>query len=145
MRSEFAGKNHQWAGRIVRTEGEIDPKTRMVHAIAEVKDPYGRGSDRSRPPLAVGMFVEAEIEGKWVSDVIMLPRSVLRGDQVLVVDETDRLYHRQVEILRAESDQVLISSGLSEGERVCVSALQTPVNGMRVEVLEGLVGDEDPT
>ena len=145
LRSEFAGKNHQWAGRIVRTEGEIDPKTRMVHAIAQVKDPYGRGSDRSRPPLAVGMFVEAEIEGKWVSDVVVLPRSVLRGDQVLVVDETDRLYHRQVEILRAESDQVLISSGLSEGERVCVSALQTPVNGMRVEVLEGLVGDEDPT
>ena len=145
LRSEFAGKDHQWAGRIVRTEGEIDPKTRMVHAIAQVKDPYGRGSDRSRPPLAVGMFVEAEIEGKWVSDVVVLPRSVLRGDQVLVVDETDRLYYRQVEILRAESDQVLISSGLSEGERVCVSALQTPVNGMRVEVLEGLVGDEDST
>ncbi len=142
LRSEFAGRLHQWMGRIVRTEGEIDPQTRMVHAIAEVKDPYGRGSDRSRPPLAVGMFVEAEIEGKWVSDVVVAPRSVLRDDQVMVVDETDRLYYRKVEIFRAERDQVLVTSGLSEGERVCLSVLETPVNGMKVEVIENSVGDE---
>ncbi len=144
LRCEFAGKTHQWAGRILRTEGEIDPRTRMVHAIAEVKDPYGRGSDRRRPPLAVGMFVKAEIEGKWVGEVVVVPRSVLRGDQVMVVDETDRLYYRKVEILRAERDQVLVTFGLSEGERVCLSVLETPVNGMRVEVVDSLVGDEDP-
>ena len=145
LNAEFAGQRHQWSGRISRTEGEIDPRTRMVHAVAEVKDPYGRGSDRSRPPLAVGMFVEAEIRGKWVSDVVVLPRSVLRGDQVLVVDEADRLYYRAVEVLRAERDQVLIASGLSEGERVCVSVVQTPVNGMRVEVVDDSVADQDPT
>ena len=144
LSAEFAGQRHQWSGRILRTEGEIDPRTRMVHAVAEVKDPYGRGSDRSRPPLAVGMFVEAEIRGKWVSDVVVLPRSVLRGDQVLVVDEADRLYYRSVEILRAERDQVLIASGLSEGERVCVSVVQTPVNGMRVEVVDDSVAEQDP-
>lgn len=144
LSAEFAGKRHQWSGRILRTEGEIDPRTRMVHAVAQVKDPYGRGSDRSRPPLAVGMFVEAEIRGKWVSDVVVLPRSVLRGDQVLVVDEADRLHYRTVEILRAERDQVLIASGLSEGERVCVSVVQTPVNGMRVEVVDDSVAERDP-
>lgn len=144
LSAEFAGQRHQWSGRILRTEGEIDPRTRMVHAVAEVKDPYGRGNNRSRPPLAVGMFVEAEIRGKWVSDVIVLPRSVLRGDQVLVVDEADRLYYRAVEILRAERDQVLIASGLSEGERVCVSVVQTPVNGMRVEVVDDSVAGRDP-
>ncbi len=144
LNAEFAGQRHQWSGRISRTEGEIDPRTRMVHAVAEVKDPYGRGSDRSRPPLAVGMFVEAEIRGKWVRDVVVLPRSVLRGDQVLVVDEADRLYYRAVEVLRAERDQVLIASGLSEGERVCVSVVQTPVNGMRVEVVDDSVADQDP-
>lgn len=145
LRAEFAGKRHQWTGRILRTEGEVDPRTRMVHAVAEVKDPYGRSSDRRRPPLAVGMFVEAEIEGKWVSDVVVLPRSVLRGDRVLVVDETDHLYYRAVEILRAERDQVLIVSGLNEGERVCVSVLQTPVNGMRVEVINREVEDKIPS
>lgn len=143
LRAEFAGNVHKWAGRIFRTEGEIDPQTGMVHAIAEVKDPYGRSSDRSRPPLAVGMFVEAEIKGKWVNDVVVVPRSVLRRNQVPVVDQTDRLYYRKVDILRAEHDKLLIVSGLSEGERVCVSVLQTPIEGMKVQVVDDLVGEKD--
>ena len=55
LRTSFAGQVHEWRGRIVRTEGEIDPSSRMVHAVARVKDPYGRGQDPGRPPLAVGL------------------------------------------------------------------------------------------
>ena len=139
LNSEFAGKNHRWIGYIVRTEGEIDARTRMVHAIAQVKDPYGQGSDLNRPPLAVGMFVEAEIQGKWVKDVFMVPRSVLRGEQVLVVDGRNRLYYRKVKILRAEQDHVLITSGLKAGEQICLSVLEIPVNGMRVTPVESSI------
>ena len=64
LSAQFAGREHKWRGRIVRTEGEIDPATRMVHAIAQVEDPYAPGRDARRPPLAVGMFVEAEIQGR---------------------------------------------------------------------------------
>ena len=60
LRAEFAGGNHQWIGRLVRTEGEIDAASRMVHAVAQVRDPYGRGSDPDRPPLAVGMYRSEE-------------------------------------------------------------------------------------
>ena len=102
LSANFAGRQHTWQGRIVRTESEIDPVSRMVHLVAEVRDPYAPGSDPSRPPLAVGMFVEAEIEGRTVRDIVVLPRAALRGrDQVLVVDESSRLHYRQVEILRS--------------------------------------------
>ena len=139
LSAEFARKKHRWIGYIVRTEGEIDARTRMVYAIAQVKDPYGQGSDLNRPPLAVGMFVEAEIQGKWVKDVFRVPRSVLRGEQVLVVDETSRLYYRKVKILRAERDHVLIASGLKAGEQICLSVLEIPVNGMRVTTVESSI------
>ena len=62
LRADFAGAEHTWQGRVVRTEGEIDPKTRMVHVIARVDDPYRRSGNR--PPLAVGLFVEAQILGR---------------------------------------------------------------------------------
>ncbi len=136
VRADFAGKVHQWQGRIVRTEGEIDPRTRMVHAIARVDNPYARGSKKGRPPLAVGMFVEAEIEGRSSGPVIELPRSLFRGeDEVIVVDEDDQLHFRKVEVLRNEGDRVLVSGGLRSGERVCTSPLETPVEGMRVRVV----------
>ena len=133
----FGGREHTWQGRIVRTESEIDPVSRMVHVVAEVRDPYAASSDPSRPPLASGMFVEAEIEGRTVDDVVILPWSALRGrDQVLVVDDSNRLRFRQVEILRSTSEEVLIRSGLAEGEAVCISALDTVTDGMLVQVTD---------
>ena len=136
LRAEFGGSQYEWQGRIVRTEGEIDPRTRMVHAVAQVADPYGRAGDQ-KPPLAVGMFVEAEIQGQRASNVISLPRTVLRGeDQVMVIDGQSRLHFRRVDILRAERDQILVRSGLQPGDRVVISRLEAAVNGMKVEVLE---------
>ena len=137
LRAQFAGREHTWQGRIVRTEAEIDPRSRMVQAVARVADPYGQGGGRGRPPLAVGMFVEAEIEGKWATSVTVLPRAALRGDgRVYVVDESDRLEFRPVQILRTEREQVLVRSGLRAGERVCISNIETAVDGMKVEVAE---------
>jgi RND family efflux transporter MFP subunit len=137
LRADFAGREHTWQGRIIRTEAEIDPQSRMVQAVARVADPYGQDRRGGRPPLAVGMFVEAEIEGNWAASVTVLPRSALRGrDTVYVVDENGRLEFRPVEVLRTEREDVLVRSGLKAGERICVSVLETAVDGMKVQVVE---------
>jgi RND family efflux transporter MFP subunit len=137
LRARFAGADHTWSGRVVRTEGEIDPRSRMVNVIARIEDPYGTSGDSGRPPLAVGLFVEAEILGNRVTDVALLPRAALRGrDRVWVVDEESRLHFRAVEPLRSTRTEVVIRSGLEAGERVCISPLETVVDGMRVRVVD---------
>ena len=134
--AQFAGEEHSWRGRIVRTEGEIDARTRMVNAIAQVQDPYARGRNSRRPPLAVGMFVQAEIEGIRVRDVIRAPRNALRqGNIVYVVDSRGRLQFREVVPLRSERDVVLIREGIKEGELICVSPMEAAVNGMNVRTI----------
>jgi RND family efflux transporter MFP subunit len=135
LRAEFGQRQHSWTGRIVRTDGTIDPQTRMIHAIAQVADPYGRGPDPDRPPLAVGMFVEAEIQGHRLENVVTLPRAALRGeDQVLVVDSESRLRFRDVNVVRLEREQVIIDLGLEEGELVSLATLATVVDGMKVQI-----------
>ena len=135
LSADFAGRRYSWQGRIVRTEGEIDPVSRMVHVVAEVDDPYAPGPDPTRPPLAVGMFVEAEISGRRVDDVVVLPWAALNGrDQVLTVDADGRLRYRQVDILRSTSEHVLVQGGLAAGERVSISALDAVIEGMAVQV-----------
>ncbi len=137
LRATFAGRTHTWNGRIVRTESEIDSVSRMVHAIAEVTDPYAPGLDPNRPPLAVGMYVEAEIRGRTARDVAVLPRQALRGrDQVLVVTPEDRLSFRTVEVLRTSTESVIVRAGLQAGELVIISPLDTPTDGMRVQLAE---------
>jgi multidrug efflux pump subunit AcrA (membrane-fusion protein) len=131
----FAGERYEWKGRIVRTEGEIDPTTRMVHAVVEVKDPYAPGDDPTRPPLKAGMFVEAEIEGNVVENVVALPRAALRPQGIVwLVDGDQRLRYREVEVLRTTETEVLVEGGLAEGELVCLSPLDAATDGMKVRV-----------
>ncbi len=135
LSADFGGKTYRWRGRIVRTEGEIDPRTRMIHAVAQVDDPYARVGG-GRPPLAVGMFVEAEIYGHSVR-AMELPRTAMRaGNTVMVVNERNRIEFRELEVFRLERDRVLVTGGIEPGERICVSTLEAAVHGMSVRVLE---------
>ena len=134
LRATFAGETHAWTGRIVRTESEIDSVSRMVHAVAEVIDPYAPDPDPNRPPLAVGMFVEAEIAGHTAREVALLPRVALRGrDQVLVVTPDERLEFRAVDVLRTTAESVIVEAGLEAGELVVISPLDMPTDGMTVQ------------
>jgi multidrug efflux pump subunit AcrA (membrane-fusion protein) len=83
--------------------------------------------------LPVGMFVQAEIRGRKVENIVRLPRSAMRDDnQVLVVDVDNRLHFRQVSLLRLEHDDMLVQEGLADDELVCISPMQTVVDGMHV-------------
>lgn len=137
LTTELAGELQSWQGRVVRSEGELDPRSRMLPLVARVEDPYGRRStaEEGKPPLMVGLFVEATIEGMTRDRIFVVPRSALRpGDEVLVIDGEDRLRFRPVEVLRREGESLILSGGLEAGERVCVSPLDVAVDGMKVRV-----------
>ncbi len=139
LHARFAGGEHTWSGRVVRTEGEIDAKSRMVHVVARVEEPYAPGP-AGRPPLAVGLFVRAEIEGPEVPDVIEVPRAALRtslengATSILIVDAEDRLHERVVQVIRTERDMVLVQGGVTKGDRVCVSPVRSFLPGMTVSI-----------
>lgn len=131
LRARFAGEEHAWQGNIVRTEGELDPKTRMINIVAQVDSPYEQSG--GRPPLAVGLFVEAEIIGNRVSNVFVLPRSALQAnDQVYVISADNRLEFRDVNIIRIVNEDVYITKGFDQGETVSLSTVNNAIEGMLV-------------
>ena len=137
LSANFAGQRYKWRGTIVRTEAEIDMRSRMVNAVARVQTTDDALNNPEYVPPPVGLFVEAEIQGRSADNVVVAPRSVIRnGNQVLVVDEDDRLRFRTVSIARIYGDDAYIDGGLEKGERVCITVLQAVIDGMRVEVIE---------
>ena len=111
----------------MRSEAEIDVSSRMVQLVARVE------STSNPVPLSIGLFVSAEIQGLAAKNVVVLPREALRNDnQVLVVDDENRLRFRKIETLRLYQDDLLVRAGLEAGERVCISPLQTAIEGMVV-------------
>jgi RND family efflux transporter MFP subunit len=137
LSAEYGGQVITWEARLVRTEGALDPRTRMLTVVARVDDPYGRTAEEVRPVLPVGLFVNAVIEGREVADVFEVPRSALRrGSRVLVVDDENRLHFRPVEILRTDGERSWIRSGLEVGERVVTSPIEIVTDGMKVRTTE---------
>jgi len=129
LATEYGGQQYEWIGKLVRTEAEIDSKSRMITAVVRVDN----NDNPSQPPLPIGLFVTASIKGKVVKDIISLPRAALRNqNQVFVVDKDNRLRFRSVEVMRFEKDNVIISAGLEDGETVNISPIQTVIDGMRV-------------
>jgi RND family efflux transporter MFP subunit len=121
-----------WRGELIRTEAQIDERSRMAYGVARFQNMHGDTEQTVSAP--VGLFVQASIRGRKVENVVRLPRSVMRdNNQLLIVDQDNRLRFREVSILRLEHDEVLIDSGLRDGERVCLSPMQTVVDGMHVQ------------
>ena len=134
------GKLVTWNARIVRSEGVVDESSRVTYAVARIKDPYRRHSDGV--PLPMGTFVTASIEGSTLEGIVRVPRSALRGsDQLIFVDEDSRIRIRDIRITRADEDYVYVSGGAVPGDRIVVSAIDTPVNGLKVRT--GDVPDDD--
>ena len=128
----------EWKARIVRSEGVVDEKSRMTYAVARIEDPYRLHGDGNELPI--GTFVSATVGGASADNIIQVPRSLLRGsDELIFVDDENTLRIRKVDIVRADARNVYIGIGATPGERVIVTALETPVNGMPVRTT-----DDDP-
>jgi len=126
-----------WEGRIIRTEGALDEATGLLHAVAEVREPYAQ--QKGQPPLLAGLFVQAEIEGIAQPDLYVLPQSAVNATQeALLVDAAGRLHIRRLDVLRQEPERILVKGGLQPGDQVVTGGISMPVEGMAVRVEETL-------
>ncbi|MEM8816945.1 MAG: efflux RND transporter periplasmic adaptor subunit [Pseudomonadota bacterium] len=138
------GRSEQWPARIVRSEGVVDENSRVSYAVARVEDPYGFETDV--PPLPIGSFVAAAIQGVAPDELIRVPRSTIRGSNKLVfVDGDNRLSIREVEVFRFDANYAYLLDTSLAGERIVTTALENPINGMAVRTtLDPQSGDDAP-
>jgi len=140
--TDVSGDIKHWSARLHRTEGVFDERSRVLFTVARIDDPYGlRHPDRL--PLRVGTFVNANIEGRELSDVVVLPRYILRaGGYVWVVDESMHLRNRKVTSLRTGGDQIYISAGLADGDLVSLTSLDASFAGVKAEIMSSVPSDQ---
>lgn len=131
--AEIAGSTMTWQGHIVRTEGVVDASNGQIYAVAEVVQPYRHA--KGQTPLLAGLFVQASIHGKTRSDVFALPPTAVDAEQrVWLVDNTQKLTRRKITVLRYESERLVVSDGLQAGDKVVISGLPMPIEGMKVKI-----------
>ena len=129
----------EWPARFSRISDTVDPRTRTVGVIVAVDEPYGQVESGRRPPLVKNMYVEVELRGAPWPKAVVVPRAAIHGERVYVADPDDRLRVRQVETHFAQTNFVVLRSGIEPDERVVISDLPFAVEGMRLRP----VADED--
>ena len=131
LSTSYGGDELNTKGSIVRSQSEIDPKTRMISLVAAV--PIDENSKIANS-LKVGMFMNAEISGLNFSDIVGVPRYTIKDETIWVVQDK-RLRKRSVEVLRYEDEYALVKDGLNTMDKILTTRLSSYIDGMSVRCL----------
>lgn len=142
LTASVAGQPRRWEGRLVRVEAAIDPQTRLVYGIVEVPDPF---SSRNLSPLAPGLFVTVAIDGARSETFVAAPRSALKRNEFLYVVKPDNTIDvRTVRAAQTTGSEVYFRTGVAAGERVVVSHLPSPRDGLKVTAIARAADNATP-
>ncbi len=141
------GRESKWIARIVRSEGVVDERARVTYAVARIRDPYQLQSDDAGiKPLPMGTFVQATIDGDVVENVVRVPRStVRRNNQMLFVSDDNLLEIEDVVVLHSDAQNSYIDADGTAGRRIVLTAIESPLNGIRVRPNADSPGAAAPT
>ncbi|MCF7810516.1 efflux RND transporter periplasmic adaptor subunit [bacterium] len=133
VRLTLKDETYAWHGRVDRTVGVIDPALRQAKVVVQVRNPFEKRKAHS-PELSIGTFVEVEIIGIKIDDVITLPRQALRNKHKIWIASNDStLEVREVLVKRLTTSDVLISDGIMPGEYVVVSNISGAAPGLKLQ------------
>lgn len=124
-----------WPSVITRYEGVVDSASRVHYIIAQVDDPYAILTEHNKQVLPMGSFVNADIFGKTVDEVLAIPRSAVYGaDTIHLADANDRLFIQSINILHSDQEYVYSEDTLADSHRLVTTPIETPVIGMDLRV-----------
>ncbi len=107
-----------------------------------------RGVVPGERALLPGQFVKVRFVGAVRTGVVLVPQRAVQvgpeGPAVYVVDEGDKVELRPVQATSWLNSQWLIEAGLSAGERVVVTGLQTILPGSAVKTVPYVAADAAP-
>jgi len=134
IRYDVGGSEVRRQGNVVRLFGDLEPTGQMARILVEIEDPLdlratGRIGDQG---LLFDSFVDLEIEGPLIDELVELPRAWLHNGDSVYVFNNGELDIRKVTVAWRQANSVYIEAGLQDGDRVVTSPLATPVAGMKL-------------
>ncbi|MDX1395395.1 MAG: efflux RND transporter periplasmic adaptor subunit [Gemmatimonadota bacterium] len=140
IEAEYGGTTYRWEAFVDRAESALDERTRTVDVVLHVPEPFTPSEAQpDRPPLLIGTYATADIEGASYERYLVVPSAAVRDDDVVWVVESDTLLAmRPIELIQEVEDRAYVLGDLDDGEPVIVSGLPFVTDGMTVRRIEPL-------
>ncbi len=134
LSGSYAGKETSWQAQIARNEGVVDSNSRMSYLVAQITDPYKLLQDENstNTPLRFGSYVTANILGIELLSATSIPRHLIINNRVAILDDDSKLHYTDINIVRQDGANVIITKGINDGDQLIISALDYPIDGMQL-------------
>lgn len=119
-----------WEGRVVQATGKLNDSSRMATMIVAIENPLGTRDHSWAQPLMIDDYVNVQITGRAIEKVVKMPRAALKDNDCVWINSDNTLDIRKVTLAWKDAENVYIKQGITQGEHVVVSGLDTPVQGM---------------
>ena len=135
MTANLGGQSLVRSGHLVRSEGFFDEKTRVIYGVVQLEDPYqfDLPGDQRLSPFPVGTFVSAQINGRLIPGLSVVPAYLLRPGNKIWIVENGLLRDREIQVLALQGNEAYIQRGLEDGMLVSLVRQANAFSGMRVE------------
>ncbi|MFZ1745090.1 MAG: efflux RND transporter periplasmic adaptor subunit [Nitrospirales bacterium] len=130
------GKGNFRTGRVVRLLTDLEPNGRMARVLVAIQDPLNLQEQHARlPRVLLGSYLRAEIQGQELAGLAKVDRRWIHDqDTVWLMGTDNTLEIRQVTIAYRGQHAVYISEGLETGDRLVVTDISAPTNGMPIRL-----------
>jgi membrane fusion protein (multidrug efflux system) len=124
------GSIHSEKGKVASVDSQIDPTTGTLTVEATFPNP--------QKLLRAGQFAKIRTVGETVTGVVAVPKKAIRDlqgiKQVAVVTADDTIDVRTIKVGREVGDDVEVTEGLGEGDRIVPEAQARLKTGTKVTV-----------
>lgn len=141
VKLELNGFTNIWQGKVVRSLGVLNDKERLARIIVQVRKPLEKLAENNTT-LAIGSFVDVEIQGKLLKNVIAIPRFALRENNTVWISDKGVLEIREAAVRRLLPDEAIISDGINAGDQVVVSSIKGAASGLKLRLMEEVLSQE---
>jgi len=125
-------ESYAWDAKVARIKAKIDERTRTLPMTLEISN----SGKKVKPifTLKPGAFVKCSIIGETYKDIYVLPRYLLKNDNILFTVSDNHLKMKKVNILRKFEEDMYIDSGLFPGDKIVFSPLPGAIEGMALSI-----------
>ena len=123
-----AGQDSIWQAHAIMVKAKIDEKTRTLPITLKIDVLDKKNILNLRP----GSFVKCIINGIKYDNIFVIPKYLLKNNNMVFVEEQERLFKKKVEILRNFENQVYITKGLKSGDKIISSPVPQAFEGMKI-------------
>tara|TARA_R110001592_G_scaffold175308_1_gene414329 strand:+ start:12035 stop:13219 length:1185 start_codon:yes stop_codon:yes gene_type:complete len=123
--------DHHWDAEITGVEHALDPQSKQLNLIAEIKQQKNSAIPAS---LKLGQFVKASIEGRRLDKVFVIPRSAFHQNETVYLSESERLVKRKVTLIWSDEKYAVVKEGLKVGDTLIITPLANPISGTLLSI-----------